>query len=565
MTQVCPSAGITLVDGGRLWHNRPSGVGMTQLHVAVIETQSNQPYIFATNRQAAALGASQLLWDACSTWVHEATGAVKPTSREEYERELEKFIDESDDSASVFIALSTSGRAVLLSRTTESLRSIIGTVTGRAIREAPGLGLAGGISHEPFDWHRNESSGCAPFWTTMRNAQESLRRNWAAATKPAERFLRLPPVRDCALSSLPASVRAAVVDGHEDRSSVVHAQIAARDGARARITHVFGTTGGAESVDEISGSWHAVFHADSNGFGSLFSRMGDHLPTDNHGCLVNYRNISTQLAQAADNAARKAVEAVHEPGSAAKLWYPIVFGGDDLTVILASHVAVRFAVKYLLEFERLATEALQDWRESLPENRREGLPDGLSASGGLAFAKPSFPFHASYDLAEDLIGSAKESYRPTSSGDRPARSLLDLHVLYESSDTSLAAIRDRRRSRNGEWRHGGPYLIGDQDGDGFERLDAVTTLVDDVHARLLDESTDGPSPLAMLRELREGFAVSDRKGADQLERLLTLYPDDGLLKKLRNQNLAQLGRILTDVIDLVVTTRPSRSPSKDEA
>jgi CRISPR/Cas system-associated protein Cas10 (large subunit of type III CRISPR-Cas system) len=35
------------------------------------------------------------------------------------------------------------------------------------------------------------------------------------------------------------------------------------------------------------------------------------------------------------------------------------------------------------------------------------VPEGLTASAGVAIIKPHFPFHLAYEISEDLLASAK--------------------------------------------------------------------------------------------------------------------------------------------------------------
>ena len=69
--------------------------------------------------------------------------------------------------------------------------------------------------------------------------------------------------------------------------------------------------------------------------------------------------------------------------------------------------------------------------------------------------KPHFPFHAAYDLSNDLLASAKSVKQKVndSQGRFYPCSALDFHVLYDVSNARLARIRTglhgRPRSRMG--------------------------------------------------------------------------------------------------------------------
>ncbi len=113
-----PGAGSGGWDGGSL---------------GVIETASNQAFVFASNKQAVNVGASELIFQVGSTWVPEAVEQLRKREPVEVEE--------------VVLA---SGKALLIADTEEHGRSIIRVVTERALREAPGLPVWGVVDPEPL-------------------------------------------------------------------------------------------------------------------------------------------------------------------------------------------------------------------------------------------------------------------------------------------------------------------------------------------------------------------------------------------------------------------------------
>src|SRR5207248_5808634 len=70
----------------------------------------------------------------------------------------------------------------------------------------------------------------------------------------------------------------------------------------------------------------------------------------------------------------------------------------------------------------------------------------LTACAGVAIVKPHFPFALAYDLAEELLRSAKSvkhRLSPAAQGGpkRMPASALDFHVLYDAGRTRLDTLR----------------------------------------------------------------------------------------------------------------------------
>lgn len=459
------------------------------MFLAVIETQSNQPYIFMTNRQAAAVGGSHLLWSSCTSWVVEAALGVRATDPESVRAAVraQSSVAEfaADTTAPVHVVIAASGRTVLLAHRRDQLSELISTLTTRAIVDAPCLGLRAGVAE--FDWNGPPVSvaGGAPvgaFWAAMGTASERSKRHWAAMQQPDVRFRRLPLVRDCSLTPLPSSVTRKVGDAVLELSAPAAAQVRARGDAQQRIESVLGGHSQidanadraaaranrlarvAPDVGDIESDWICVVHADGNGFGALFGALGAVLPTDTEQGIAEYRSLSLSLEECAEASLCVATDAI--PDLCGPSLYPIVFGGDDLTVVLQGAAAVPFTLAYLREFASRTTGVLARIRSNF--SNPDPLPTALSSRAGLAFVKPKFPFHAAYSLADELCDSAKSLVRDGGNG--PAGTL-DFHVLYDSSSASLEDIRDRRTStpdrRNEDddtvRLYGGPYEVEDFD------------------------------------------------------------------------------------------------------
>jgi hypothetical protein len=84
---------------------------------------------------------------------------------------------------------------------------------------------------------------------------------------------------------------------------------------------------------------------------------------------------------------------------------------------------------------------------------------------GVAIVKPHYPFHQAYELAEQLLRSAKQvkkKVRHRVRGEEVSLpcSALDFHVLYDSSGVKLDEIRQKLTvKKDGTFLYAKPYVV----------------------------------------------------------------------------------------------------------
>jgi hypothetical protein len=120
---------------------------------------------------------------------------------------------------------------------------------------------------------------------------------------------------------------------------------------------------------------------------------------------------------------------------------PIVYGGDDITLVCDGRLALD-----------LAAELLQAWHETTA-----ALPGGPAhACAGVALVRVQYPFYRAYRLAEHLCRNAKERLGDTA--DRA--SALDWELIAGAGLATLAQRRDGDLYRAGADRlHARPYYV----------------------------------------------------------------------------------------------------------
>ncbi len=549
-------------------------------HVVLIETSGNQNFIFDTTKRRENVGASEL--------VHRLEQWVRDALKDEFTGFSSSWRITGNRSAQLLVA--AAGSAKMVVRDPEKGRALVGNVTARALREAPGLDVCGVVG-EPFDWDdANQEAGKPPvsmLARQCRDVHEALPRVRSDRPGPASRFPRIPIVDECAASGLPA--HDVIMEGQGPRSRQPRARPSlakrgAQDTGFHRLAHNAEIS--KPTLEKIADhleekpDWVAVIHADGNSLGQLFTELGNATgdrPDDTDASSDRYAEALGPFSKAVDactvRAFREALEHCrrvlprnHDVEGAVPV-LPLVLGGDDLTVICAGSVSLAFTEAYLIAFEE-ATGA--------DPVIRKHAPDGLTACAGVAVVKPHFPFSAAYDLAEELTQEAKKTVKRYSVGQepsaapdapgeperprprprprtRPRASAFSFHVLYDSGGSDPGHLRDRMKvavgaadieaGRDPEKRpklrallYAQPYVVtrdmrepwtvGRHWDDLARRVAALTATFDSADGT--DEAGERKLPTSQMHDLREAL-FSGRDAADgRFRQMLARYHDRGL-------------------------------------
>ncbi len=377
---------------GRLW--------------VLIETGSNQDFIFQSNRQHFHVGASEIL-HRVGTWVSNAVAAVQRDNRDKV------------GAHGIDPIVVTSSKAMLLVDNPEDGRTIVETVTRQALVEAPGLEL----------WGYVESSTTSDRAPMGRVSEAHSAHNAVRWQRPSAklRFLTYPFSDICSRTGIAASERQQQLGTEgspmESLSPVATAVRKASEGkTRTFLASLVEdqTVLGDRREEVVNAGWVAVVHIDGNGVGDVIRGIRD---------VETYRAFSVRLQDATREAFASAC-AIPETEGRTEWLLPLIVGGDDVTFVCDARVAIPVVRAYLTSFEQKTT--------GMP-----GLPDGghLTAAAGLAAVKPHYPFHAAYQLAAQLAASAKKIKRPEWVEAVGRRSAYDFHVLHDSVTSPLSELR----------------------------------------------------------------------------------------------------------------------------
>jgi hypothetical protein len=430
----------------------------------------------------------------------------------------------------VEVIIATSGKALLLVEDRASAERIVRKVTSRALVELPGLTVHGAISDGFKSLDEKNDQGEFRLHKAFGEVHRRLEEIRYQMPGNEQRFLRLPYVAPCETSGLPAG--GLVFLSSEERkknrphkfsiTTLVKREALKKDkknfemedeGKPSRIVGLIQRLFGLKLYKNLELlekdfkdlSWLAVIHADGNGLGEIFLNFDQHTGLKEGKCSASeyvekYRRFSLALDVCAINAAGLALKALqhrfhNENGNNVGMEIPVVpliLGGDDLTVLCDGQYALRFVYEFLRQFESETNDITKyDYLERDTEGHpllingktvfeilKGVVPEiagnafGVSRLGicaGVAIVKPHFPFHQGYELAEQLLKSAKqvkEKIKRRHNNEEVSHpcSALDYHILYDSTASRLEGIRDRMKSDNKEtWLYARPYVVSDFD------------------------------------------------------------------------------------------------------
>ncbi|MGI8640718.1 MAG: Cas10/Cmr2 second palm domain-containing protein [Pyrinomonadaceae bacterium] len=226
--------------------------------------------------------------------------------------------------------------------------------------------------------------------------------------------------------------------------------------------------------------WISVVHADGNGLGEIFLNFDRYLnyeKTEDGGFnyekngrkyVESYRRFSIALEictlKATATALRNLLDSWqknNKDSSSEIPVIPIVLGGDDLTLLCDGEYALKFTKDFLAEFEKETSN--NEIIKIITKNAFNVERLGICA--GIAIIKPHYPFHQAYDLAENLIKSAKQvktkiKHNYNNEDVSLPCSAMDFHVLYDSSGVELNQICERLEVEGGEtYLFAKPYIV----------------------------------------------------------------------------------------------------------
>jgi hypothetical protein len=414
---------------------------MAEHRLLLVEATGIQDYIFGSNELKQHIGASELVQRATQDWVYELLPAPNNVKPDRTEPDGWLVSEPALDSAGwrSQVVYSGGGNAVVMFASREAAIDFTRSLTGRALRDAPGLGLV--VVHHPFD----------PASSVLRDALTDLREAAAARKRcpaPSVPLLGLGVTAACVFTGAPA----VGVDERRFVSAEVKAKLLASIDGRERLRrhlrdltrHGYDFVINFDDFTEKRESSHmAVIHTDGIGMGKRVEAIGSGCGKADMNAEYARRlfRFSESIKAAAGRALSATAGMLVAPDNLkeGKLggfltvrhdripFRPIVFGGDDVTFVCEGHLGLSLAARYLSEFSK--------------HRLSDGKP--AAARAGVAVVKSHYPFARAYDLAEELCGSAKKRVTSLAESGQRDVPVMDWHFAIGGLISTLEEIRKR--------------------------------------------------------------------------------------------------------------------------
>jgi len=462
----------------------------------MLQTNSNQPFIFSSPRLREQIGASFEI-TLLSKWVKD---------------KAEELLDTNTLPISFWVS-DSSGKVIV--RFTEAdgdpkdlAKRLIREVTLRALTDAPGLDVTG-----VFVKASSSTVDADDLQELDRVFLEySLNRRPAAA-----RFPQFPYLERGLESALPASASLDDLEFSQESLQPNHFDESSPLSLPSRVKRAFASMSRKQQVDDVKErlakrgkelkqeppldptklaaafqdgeefedaknmlSSVGVVHIDGNGVGAIMRDLGSaHSEAQEAGVCVSADEVHTEPNDAlqafimvVNNRLDKAVK-----DAIALSWYdvqeltpdtvvpivPVLVGGDDVTVYTDGRFAIPFAEAYIRHYEELTEKDELLKQLAVVAGAKEAGP--LTASAGVAIVGRNFPFHIAYDLAEELVSRGKKL------GKKPGMvpcSTINFHVLRDATVLDPDDTLDEYKGRSQR-----PFLVGHYAPDRIG--DATTT------------------------------------------------------------------------------------------
>ena len=513
-------------------------------YLVMLQTNSNQPFIFSSPRLREQIGASFEI-TLLSSWVKE---------------EAEKLLKQKPLPTSFWVS-DSSGKVIVRFTDDEGgpkdlAKQLIREVTLRALTDAPGLDVTG-----VFIEATSNTVDADDLQELDRVFLEySLNRRPAAA-----RFPQFPFLERGSESALPASASLGSLEFSQESLQPDNFDESSPLSLPSRVKRAFTSTSRKRQVDDVQErlakqgkelkqeppldpaklaaafqdgeefedakdmlSSVGVVHIDGNGVGAIMRDLGcAHRAVQKVGVSTISDEESKGLQSFIMEVNRRLDDVVKD--AIALSWYyvqeltpdtvvpivPVIVGGDDVTVYTDGRYAIPFAEAYIHHYERLTKDddllsvlaiVAGGKKTDAPERDHFEIddyiiqnPGPLTASAGVAIVGRNFPFHIAYDLAEELVSRGKKL------GKKPGTvpcSTINFHVLRDATVLDPDDTLDEYKGRSQR-----PFLIGCYAPD---RIGDTTTTSSE------KAPTAKPQPLSSWARILQAVAAFDGKKPDAL-------------------------------------------------
>jgi hypothetical protein len=462
--------------------------------------QGIQDYIFETNKLNEIIGASEMVEYISTALIKEVFQELGLT-----------FIDDQ-------VITLAAGNIKYVFDSQEDCQALVRIFPYKVASIAPGLSLSQAVVS--YDKAAEEQGGMGNFISVLENKLKQQRNR-----QPVAHGLGLMISRRAPLTGRPGvgfgddrgSGEPEIIDANQK------AKIAFADKKKLYDKIIDKSQEGIRKhdfpalMDDIAsqddGNWIAVVHADGNNLGKKMLAIASKGAKPRH-----FRELSILLDKANTEAFAIALQKVvdehlskSEKNEKLPL-RPVVLGGDDLTLIIRGDWAVDFTTAFLHAFEKATRELFRNFDF-------EEFHQGLTACAGIAFIKPSFPFHYGADLSEQLCSYAKDKSKQLNENHSPS-SIMFHRVLSSFVDDNYQDLIQRELTVNMQDKNktvslaNGPYFLH-QGQDGYMSIGQLVHMVRSVQ--------NNDAPRSRLRNWLTEFQNNPERAARTMDRIIKLY------------------------------------------
>ena len=497
-------------------------------YLVMLQTNSNQPFIFSSPRLREQIGASFEI-TLLSHWV---------------KREAKEILD-TDDLPPFFWVSNSSGKVIVRftghgDEPKAKAKDLIRRVALRALTEAPGLDVTGVF----IEATSNKVDADDLQKLDRIFLEYSLNRRPAAA-----RFPQFPFLERGSESALPASASLGTLEFSQESLQPNNFDESSPLSLPSRVKRAFASRSRKQQVDDVKErlakrgkelkqeppldptklaaafqdgeefedakdmlSSVGVVHIDGNGVGAIMRDLGSaHSEAQEAGVCISADEVHTEpndALQAFIMVVNKRLDKAVKDAIALS-WYdvqemtpdtvvpivPVLVGGDDVTVYTDGRFAIPFAEAYIRHYEELTGKDELLKQLAVVAGAKKAGP--LTASAGVAIVGRNFPFHIAYDLAEELVSRGKKLGKKK---DTVPCSTINFHVLRDATvldpDDTLDEVKGRSQR---------PFLVGHYAPDRIG--DATTT-------SSKEAPTAESQPLSSWARILQAIAAFDGKNPD---------------------------------------------------
>ena len=501
---------------------------MMSNYLVMLQTNSNQPFIFSSPRLREQIGASFEI-TLLSKWMKDKAEELLDT------KTLPRSFWVSDSSGKVIVRFTEAD-----GDPKDLAKRLIREVTLRALTDAPGLDVTGVFIEASSN-------------TVDANDLQELDRvflEYSLNRRPAAaRFPQFPFLERGSESTLPASASLDDLEFSQESLQPNHFDESSPLSLPSRVKRAFASMSRKQQVDDVKErlakrgkelkqepsldptklaaafqdgeefedaknmlSSVGVVHIDGNGVGAIMRDLGSaHSEAQEAGICISADEVHTEpndALQAFIMVVNKRLDKAVKDAIALS-WYdvqeltpdtvvpivPVLVGGDDVTVYTDGRYAIPFAEAYIRHYEELTEKDELLKQLAVVAGAKEAGP--LTASAGVAIVGRNFPFHIAYDLAEELVSRGKKLGKKK---DTVPCSTINFHVLRDATVLDPDDTLDEYKGRAQR-----PFLVGCY---APQRIgDATTTSSETIPAAT-------PQPLSFWARILQAVAAFDGKKPD---------------------------------------------------